>query len=137
MRNRLSALGFRLSGGTEGGLSLVEATIILGVVSLLTAVLAPNIRAYVNTAQQSAAKADVEQIGAALTRLLIDIGEAWVLRDGTAAVASSTHTTPSHASTNRVDLLVSDGRIPGVNTARSSGSPDWNTAVCSCPGTPT
>ena len=138
MRNRLSALGSRrLGGGAEAGLSLVEATVILGVVSLLTAVLAPNIRAYVNTAQQAAAKRDVETIGAALSKMLIDLGEAWVLRDGTAAVASTTHTTPSHATSNRVDLLVSDGRIPNVNTVRSSGSPDWDAAVCSCPGTPT
>jgi type II secretory pathway pseudopilin PulG len=140
MRNRLMALGFRLPGrAAETGLSLVEATVILGVVSMLTAVLAPSVRSYVGTAQQAAAKRDVEVIGSALSRLLADLGEAWVLRDGTQGTGSTAtnHITPLHTSGNRVDLLVTDGLIPAVNTARSSGSPDWNTEVCSCPGTPT
>jgi type II secretory pathway pseudopilin PulG len=132
MRTRPSTLVAR-SG--QAGLSLVEATVILGVVSMLTAVLAPSVRTYVITAQQAAAKRDVEAIGGALSKMLVDLGEAWILQDATHS-GTTTHTIPSHATTNRVDLLVSDGRIPAVNTARSSGSPDWNTAACSCPGTP-
>jgi type II secretory pathway pseudopilin PulG len=130
MRNsqvRLSALGFRLwAFRTEGGLSLVEATVILGVVSMLTAVLAPSVRSYVQTAQQAAAKKDVEVIGSALARMLTDVGELWVSRDGNGASATAP---PSHAAGNRVDLLVSDGRVPAKYLARSSGSPDWDTAV--------
>ena len=118
MRNRV--------GRSERGLSLVEATIILSVISVLSAILAPSVRTYVQGAQQATAKKDVEALGAALSRMLVDVGEAWVLRDGNGTAATDA---PSHATTNRVDLLVSEGKIPSVYTARSSGSPDWSTAV--------
>jgi type II secretory pathway pseudopilin PulG len=111
---------------SERGVSLVEATVVLGVVAMLTAVLAPGVRGYVQTAQQSAARRDVEEIGAALVRMLADTGDLWVLRDGNGAAATDA---PSHAASNRVDLLVSDGRVPGKYVARSSGAPDWDTAV--------
>jgi type II secretory pathway pseudopilin PulG len=110
-------------------MSLVEATVILGVVSMLTAVLAPSVRGYVQSAQQATAKKDVEAIGSAIGKLLTDIGEAWLSRDGNGTTATDP---PSHASTNRVDLLVSDGgRTPAIysGATRSSGTPDWNTAV--------
>ena len=114
-------------------MSLVEATVILGVVSMLTAVLAPSVRTYVNNAQTTAAKEDVEAIGSALGRFLTDVGEGWVLRDGRRDQgngSSTNHFTPVHTSANRVDLLVSDGNAPAVQTVRSaSGTPDWDTAV--------
>ena len=115
-------------GGRQEGLSLIEATVILGVMSMLTAVVAPAVRTYVQTAQQAAAKRDVEAIGTALGRLLVDIGEAWLHRDGNGSAATDP---PSHAAANRVDLLVSDGRIPALysGATRSSGTPEWTAAI--------
>ena len=111
----------------QRGISLIEATIILGVVSVLAAVMAPTIRGYVVNAQQVGAKHDVEEIGAALSRMLTDVGDTWVLRDGNGAAATNE---PVHTSGNRVDLLVSAGRTPAVQTARSvGGPPDWSTAI--------
>jgi len=108
-------------------MSLIEATVVLGVVSMLTAVLAPAVRNYVGSAQQTAAQRDVQIIGSALTQMLADTGELWVSRDGN---GSSSTVPPSHGSSNRADLLVSDGNIPSVHTARSvGGPPDWSTAV--------
>ena len=108
-------------------MSLIEATVVLGVVSMLTAVLAPAVRNYVGSAQQTAAQRGVQTIGSALVQMLTDTGELWVSRDGNGASAT---TPPSHASANRADLLVSDGSTPAVNTARSvGGPPDWGTAV--------
>src|SRR5688572_27637695 len=104
----------RTSGGVRrlatgrAGMSLVEATVILGVVSMLTAVLAPAVRNYVQGAQQAAARGDVEAIAAALTRLLTDVGETFVLRDGRRDQVLGSATDqfpPSHAAGNRVDLL--------------------------------
>src|SRR2546428_638150 len=65
---------------SAAGLSLVEATIILAVISVLTAIMAPSVRGYVQTAQTSAAKNDCEEISAALTKFLVDVGDLWVLR---------------------------------------------------------
>src|SRR3954470_19849354 len=104
----------RLPSG-ESGMSLIEATVILAVISLLTAILAPAVRAYVLSAQQVAAKKDVEEINAGLTRFLTDVGEAWVLRSGARTGTATDQGAPFHAAANRVDLLVSDGKVPAVN----------------------
>jgi type II secretory pathway pseudopilin PulG len=104
----------------------VEASLILSVIAVLTATLAPSIAGFVNDAQHASAKSDVEAIGSALTRMLSDVGESWVLRDGNGTAATSP---PSHVAGNRVDLLVTAGAIPTVGTARSTAGADWDDPV--------
>src|SRR5215467_8378394 len=58
----------------ETGMSLVEATIILMVLALLTAVIAPSAGDYIEEARNTKAKHDVEAIGTGLVRLLRDTG---------------------------------------------------------------
>jgi type II secretory pathway pseudopilin PulG len=111
---------------SERGVSLIEASIILSVFALLTAVLAPSIGGYVSDAQHAAAKNDIETIGAAVTRMLTDTGEAWVLRDGNGGALTAP---PSHAAGNRVDLLVGSGAVPTVSIARSTAGADWDDVV--------
>lgn len=110
----------------EAGISLIEAAIVLMVLSLLTAVIAPSIGDYVRDAQQSAAKKDVEAIASALGQMLVDTGESWFLQDGNGTLATNP---PSRAAANRVDMLVSNGTIPVLGaTARSSGT-DWDDPI--------
>src|SRR4051812_10054839 len=116
-------------GTEEAGLSLIEATVILGVISLLTAIMAPSVRAYVLSAQQVAAKKDVEEISVGLTRFLTDVGEVWVLRSGARTSTATNQAAPSHAVGQRVDLLVSDGKVPAVNVARSSVGTEWSATM--------
>ena len=59
---------------TDGGMSLVEATIILMVLMLLTGVLAPSINDFVNDAKQVKVKEDCEAIGVSVMRLVRDVG---------------------------------------------------------------
>jgi type II secretory pathway pseudopilin PulG len=106
--------------------SLIEASIVLSVFAMLTAMLAPSIGGYISDAQHAAAKKDLEVIGAALTRMLTDTGEAWILRDGNGAAATSP---PSHAAGNRVDLLVSSGAVPTASVARATAGSDWDDVV--------
>src|SRR6266540_3712860 len=82
----------------QHGMSLVEATIILMVLSVLTAVIAPTARAYVEDGRNVKAKADVETIGAAVQSVLRDTGLLCLSFDG----ASGANTT-----SGRVELLVS------------------------------
>lgn len=89
---------------SERGMSLVEATIILMVLAILTSVLAPSIGDYVNDARQVKVKEDLETLGLGLSRLLRDTGLPFPVRTAGAS--------PSKASTNRVDLLVTEGSIP-------------------------
>ena len=56
------------------GMSLVEATIILLVLMLLTAVLAPSIFDYVHDAQTVKVKEDCEAIGVSVARMVRDVG---------------------------------------------------------------
>jgi type II secretory pathway pseudopilin PulG len=127
MRSSRAAAGWaRICGSGEAGVSLIEASIVLSVFALLTAVLAPSIGGYISDAQHAAAKKDVEVIGTAVTRMLTDVGEAWLLRDGNGAAATAP---PSHAAANRVDLLVSSGAVPTVGVARATAGADWDDPV--------
>ncbi len=116
----------RSAKAAERGISLVEATIILAVLSILTAIMAPAIGDYVSDARASQAKKDVETIGTAIAKMLEDVGETFLLQDGNGAAATNP---PSRASSNLVKLVVTDGNTPSVGTARSSGTPDWDAAV--------
>lgn len=86
------------------GLSLVEVTIMLLVLMLLTGVLAPSIFDFVKDAQWVKVKEDCEAIGISVARLTRDIGPCLKF-NGTDKCTKS----------NRVDLLYSDG--PDVTTA--------------------
>ena len=88
-------------------MSLVEATIILMVLSTLTAVLVPSISDYVNDAKSTKAKEDVEAIGGAIVRVVRDTGYNCLQLAGTLGCTL----------TNRVDVLVSGGNTPTVAAA--------------------
>jgi hypothetical protein len=95
--------------GGERGLSLVEVTIMLLVLMLLTGVLAPSIMDFVRDAQWVKAKEDCEAIGVSVVRLARDIGPCLKF-NGTGACTKA----------NRVDLLYSDG--PDVTANDLSGN---------------
>ena len=82
----------------QKGLSLVEVTIMLLVLMLLTSVLAPSIFDFVNDARWVKVKEDCEAIGITVARLNRDIGSC-IKFNGTQPCTMS----------NRVDILFSDG----------------------------
>ena len=96
---------------TARGLSLVEVTIMLFVLMLLTGVLAPSIMDFVRDAQWVKVKEDCEAIGVSVARLARDVGPCLKF-DGTGACTK----------TNRVDVLYSDG--PDVDAGRHVGRRD-------------
>lgn len=124
-RNRLAFGGSAERG--EAGLSLLEATIVLLVLSTLTAVLAPTIGDFVQDSRDAKVKADVEIVGAAVTRMLADTGEIAFVMDGNGTAGVFSTNPPSHLTTNRVNLLVSDGSIPTIlaGQTRAAGT-DWD-----------
>jgi type II secretory pathway pseudopilin PulG len=110
-------------------MSLIEATIVLMVLSALASIMAPPVLEYMRTTQQAAASHDAAEIGAALSRMLDDLGETSVLRDGNGSSATSP---PSHAATNRVDMLVTQGQTPLLDPAAvraGAGVTDWDDVV--------
>jgi type II secretory pathway pseudopilin PulG len=89
----------------QRGMSLVEVTIILMTLAILTAVAAPSIGDYVSEARQTKAKEDVEALGTGLVRMVRDIGGGCVRLSGAAGCTLA----------NRVEILRSGG--PDVVTA--------------------
>jgi hypothetical protein len=80
------------------GLSLIEVTIMLLVLMLLTGVLAPSIMDFVKDAQWVKVKEDCEAIGVSVVRLTRDVGPCLKV-NGTGPCTMA----------NRVDVLYSDG----------------------------
>ena len=101
---------------SERGMSLVEATIILMVLSILTAVLAPSVGDYIEDARHTKAKEDVEAIGGGIIRTVRDSGVACLVLD-----------TPSGGcvKAKRADLLYgANGNYGGVSaTAADYAAP--------------
>ena len=93
---------------SERGMSLVEATIILMVLAILTAVIAPSAGDYINEARGVKAKEDVEALGTGLARMLRDTGKTCV------AVAGGTACTV----TNKVEMLIS-GSTSAANASNA------------------
>ncbi|MCX6550319.1 MAG: hypothetical protein NTY02_04795 [Acidobacteria bacterium] len=82
----------------QKGLSLVEVTIMLLVLMLLTGVLAPSIFDYFKDAQWVKVKEDCEAIGISVARLTRDVGPCLKLVSATGCTMD-----------NRVEILYSDG----------------------------
>jgi hypothetical protein len=111
----------------ERGLSLVEVTIMLLVLMLLTGVLAPSINDFVNDAKWIKVKEDCEAIGLTVARLTRDVGPCLKFTGSGACTKS-----------NRVDLLYSDGpdveasmldgdaAVRFTSTETASGSLNWD-----------
>ncbi|MBI2187987.1 MAG: hypothetical protein HYU37_12860 [Acidobacteria bacterium] len=110
----------------QRGMSLVEASIILSVVAVLSAVLSPAINGYIEQARQARTREDVQTIAEAIQDFIEDNAEHQFLRN--ASNGSDDSDPPTRADTNRVDLLVSDGDVPTLATAVSTES-YWTQAV--------
>ena len=112
----------------QKGLSLVEVTIMLLVLMLLTSVLAPSIFDFVHDAQWVKVKEDCEAIGISVTRLVRDVGPCLKTTGTSGSI-------PTCTVGNRVDVIVSDGNLPAYNglgagtfTSSAMATTNWNTA---------
>lgn len=85
---------------STGGFSLVEITIMLSVLTLLTSVLAPSIGDYVSDARLIKARSDMQMISVAVARFAFDV----------------TMEASKPDSWTRFDVLVGAGEIPASNT---------------------
>jgi hypothetical protein len=102
----------------HSGLSLVEVTIILLVLMLLTGVLAPSIMDFVRDAQWVKVKEDCEAIGVSVVRMMRDVPPCFRLV-GTEGCTVK----------NRVDLLWSDGATSGAIKPMSSAATNYTLAA--------
>ena len=101
----------RLKG--QPGLSLIEVTIMLLVLMLLTSVLAPSIFDFINDAQWVKVKEDCEAIAISVTRLHKDVGANLYTDPGGRQLY------PDY----KMDVMISDGTPPIVATPSVTGFP--------------
>jgi type II secretory pathway pseudopilin PulG len=107
--------------------TLVEATVVLAVVSVLAAALAPGINGYIEQARLARAHQDVRTIADAIQAFIADNAEHQFLIDGS---NGTTTQPPTRFDNNRVNLLVSDGDIPSRNaTLVAGGETFWTGAL--------
>ena len=100
MRNKRS----RATRQRRRWLTLVEMTIILSVIAILTAVLVPTVMSHITQSRILRARQDVRTLSDAITRFYQDTGFVPKTTDSIGGVAGS----------NEVDLLVSAGRAPAL-----------------------
>ena len=102
----------RLRKGQKG-LSLIEVTIMLMVLMLLTSVLAPSIWDFIQDAQWVKVKEDCEALAISVTRLVKDVGPRLYTQAGGGLAAYPA---------SKVDIIYSDGTPPEINVAPASNA---------------
>jgi len=100
--------------------SLIELTIILTVLSILCAILAPVINRYVGNAKVIRCREDVQAIGCSIAMFIEDTANSYFLKIGTSPRVGGTF--PNQKHDNRYDMLVSDGDIPEVVSGLTTGA---------------
>ena len=115
MRPSLTITDSRL---TPHGFTLIEIIVILGVISILVAILTPTVLKYIDEAQLSKAEEDVKVINATLTDLIKDTGQypgdkasqTFICGPGTIATAGATGWAASSAvcSSMQNHLMIND-----------------------------
>ena len=98
------------------GISLIEVTIILLVLGIISAALAPSLLRKVRKAKVQRARADVCAVRDAIVLMLADVGPSAFLRDGSADPGDWEY----------VSLAVGDGDIPELGP---DGSAQWTQPV--------
>jgi len=116
----------------QGGWSLIELTIILIVLSILSAILIPVVDRYVRNAKVIRAREDVSALGSAVWMFIEDTANSYYLKDGSpdpkkgASRKLGGGSAPDQWDYNAVDVLVGDGDIPEVG---ENGNHKWTRPV--------
>lgn len=110
---------------SAAGFTLVEVTIILLVLVILSSILLPNLGGFNRLARYARVKEDIGAICASAARMLVDVGEVafyhWGGRDGGRNMSD----TPYRE--DPVGLLVGDGDTPELNGNVAGNGAHWQT----------
>jgi general secretion pathway protein G len=87
MTIRKTKRSFRV--GARGGFTLIEILVVIAVISLLAALVAPNVFQQLGTAKDATAKSQIEMLGAALDAYRLDNGRYPTTDQGLSALYSA------------------------------------------------
>ncbi len=110
----------------ERGVTLIEASIVVATVAVLSAILAPASAIYIDQARQARTRGDITTIGDAINEFITDNAEHQFLINGSNGVSDDNP--PTRLDGNRVNILVSDGDIPTL-AAAVAGETLWTQTV--------
>ncbi len=116
-------MGDRTAG--EAGFTLVEVTIILFVLAILSAIMLPNIGSLNRLARFARVQEDVGALCSVLSRYVVDTGEAAFYEWGGRDAGGHEADTPYRDYV--VGLLIGDGDTPTVNHSGTIDGDDWAT----------
>lgn len=107
---------------SSAGFTLVEVSIIVIALSILSAILLPQLGVYIRDARLARAREDVAAIGVSMMQMLKDTGESAFYRHG----QSGDNTPGRDFRSDPVGLLIGDGDVPDEGP---SGSDDWRASI--------
>ena len=107
----------KAGGGRPEGFTLVEVSIIVMVLAVLSAILLPQIGVFLRDARMARAREDVAAIGVAMMQMLKDTGESAFYCDGQ-VVGRTPPRTSTARGTHSIGLLIGDGDTPDAGFGR-------------------
>jgi general secretion pathway protein G len=78
----------------DGGFTLLELLVVLAIMGLLAAIIAPQVLKYVGTSRTQTAKVQIQNVVAALELYRLDVGHYPTQEEGLAAVVTAPPNTP-------------------------------------------
>jgi general secretion pathway protein G len=84
----------RRSPRARGGFTLIEILVVVAVIAVLAALVAPNVFGHLGTAKDTAARAQMENLGAALDAYRLDNGRYPTTSQGLEALRTEPHLDP-------------------------------------------
>lgn len=77
------------AAGKEAGFTLVELLVVLAIIGLTTAIVAPRVLSYLGTAKTDSAKIQIRNLESALELYFLDLGEYPTTEQGLAALSNA------------------------------------------------
>jgi general secretion pathway protein G len=92
---KLSLRSVRLKGRGEGGFTLLELLVVLAIMGMLAAIIAPQVIKYLGTSKTQTAKVQVQNVMSALELFRLDVGRYPTQQEGLEALVTPTPTAPN------------------------------------------
>ena len=92
---KLSLRSVRLKRRSEGGFTLLELLVVLAIMGMLAAIIAPQVIKYLGTSKTQTAKVQIQNVMSALELFRLDVGRYPTQQEGLEALVTAAPTAPN------------------------------------------